>query len=449
MPVSIVVPQLGESIAEGTISKWLKKAGDTVRKDEPVVEIMTDKITVEVPAPSEGTIGSITVEEGQTVPVGVEIAVILKAGESAAPAVGAVTAAPAEKQKTTAVATAAAPPAMKPATAPSRTTVATPPPPPIPMPSAPAAPSRGGTGDARPGFLSPIVRRLAREHGVDPSRVRGTGRGGRITREDMLAFIEGGGAQAVTATGALPSLPRIGVRPPTGPMEERIALSGVRKVIAERMVRSKFTAVHTTCMEEVDVSAIVRLREQVKDTLKRDQGVRLTYTPFFVKAAVFALQDFPRMNATWQGDDAVVVKRYYNMGVAVGRDEGLLVPVVKDVGNMDLVTLARSINDLSERAHANRLAPDDLSGGTFSITNAGLFGSLTSTPIINYPEVAILGVHKIAPRPTVVDGQIAIRPITILACTFDHRWIDGHTAVQFLVRVKEVLEKPELFWLSV
>jgi 2-oxoglutarate dehydrogenase E2 component (dihydrolipoamide succinyltransferase) len=187
----------------------------------------------------------------------------------------------------------------------------------------------------------------------------------------------------------------------------------------------------------------------VKDTLRKEQGVRLTYTPFFVKAAVFALQDFPRMNATWQGDDAVVVKRYYNMGVAVGRDEGLVVPVVKDVGNMDLLTLARSINDLSERAHANRLAPDDLQGGTFSITNAGLFGSLTSTPIINYPEVAILGVHKIAPRPTVVDGQIVIRPMTILACTFDHRWIDGHTAVQFLVRVKEVLEKPELFWLAV
>jgi 2-oxoglutarate dehydrogenase E2 component (dihydrolipoamide succinyltransferase) len=294
------------------------------------------------------------------------------------------------------------------------------------------------------------VRRLAREHGVDPGHVRGTGRGGRVTREDMLAFIEGGGAQAagVAHGPGLPTVPRLS-RAPAGPAEERIVLSGVRKVISERMTKSKFTAVHTTCMEEVDVSAIVRLREQVKDTLRKEQGVRLTYTPFFVKAAVFALQDFPRMNATWQGDDAVVVKRYYNMGVAVGRDEGLVVPVVKDVGNMDLLTLARSINDLSERAHANRLAPDDLQGGTFSITNAGLFGSLTSTPIINYPEVAILGVHKIAPRPTVVDGQIVIRPMTILACTFDHRWIDGHTAVQFLVRVKEVLEKPELFWLAV
>ncbi|HKA23770.1 MAG TPA: dihydrolipoamide acetyltransferase family protein, partial [Candidatus Eisenbacteria bacterium] len=330
-------------------------------------------------------------------------------------------------------------PKSAPAVAPARAAVALPPPPPTPAP-------RGGNGDARPGFLSPIVRRLAREHGVDPSRVRGTGRGGRVTREDMLAFIEGGGAGAAAG----PAMPRLGFgRAPSGPPEERVVLSGVRKVIAERMVKSKFTAVHTTCMEEVDVSAIVRLREQVKDAIRRDHGVRLTYTPFFVKAAVFALQDFPRMNATWQGDDAVVVKRYYNMGVAVGRDEGLVVPVVKDAGSLDLVSLARAVNDLSERAHANRLAPEDLTGGTFSITNAGLFGSLTSTPIINYPEVAILGVHKIAPRPTVVDGQIAIRPMTILACTFDHRWIDGHTAVQFLTRVKEVLEKPELFWLAV
>jgi 2-oxoglutarate dehydrogenase E2 component (dihydrolipoamide succinyltransferase) len=238
-------------------------------------------------------------------------------------------------------------------------------------------------------------------------------------------------------------------RVPAGPPEERIVLSGVRKVIAERMTKSKFTAVHTTAMEEVDVSAIVRLRDHVKDQIARERGVRLTFTPLFVKAAVLALADFPRMNATWQGDDAVVVKRYYNVGVAVGRDEGLVVPVIKDAGSKDLIEIARAVNDLSERAHANRLTPDDLAGGTFSITNAGLFGSLTSTPIINYPEVAILGVHKIAPRATVVDGQIVVRPMTILACTFDHRWIDGHTAVQFLVRVKEILERPELFWLAV
>ena len=429
MPVSIVVPQLGESIAEGTISKWLKKVGDPVRRDEPIVEIMTDKITVEVPAPAEGTLGAITVPEGMTVPVGVEIAVILKAGETAGAA------APSAVPATAAASSAAQRETQKPAPAAAIATTKTSVPP-ISVP-------RGGNGDARPGFLSPIVRRLAREHGVDPMAVRGTGRAGRVTREDMLAHIEG--VRTGPGTGARLALSR----PAAGPAEERIVLSGVRKVIAERMTKSKFTAVHTSVMEEADVSAIVRLRDHVKDRVARERGVRLTFTPFFVKAAVLALADFPRMNATWQGDDAVVVKRTCNMGVAVGRDEGLVVPVVKDAGAKDVIEIARAVNDLSARAHANRLTPEDLTGGTFSITNAGLFGSLTSTPIINYPEVAILGVHKIADRPVVVDGQIVIRPITILACTFDHRWIDGHTAVQFLVRVKEILERPELFWLAV
>lgn len=437
MPVSIVVPQLGESIAEGTISKWLKKEGDSVRRDEPVVEIMTDKITVEVPAPTEGTIGSITVPEGETVPVGVEIAIILKPGESA----GAV---PAKAAPAAALAAAAAPAKAAPPPVQARPALATAPP---PMPT-PSAPARGGNGDARPGFLSPIVRRLAREHGVDPHAVRGTGRAGRVTREDMLAYIEGVRTGTVRPAGASPL--RLGLaRPAAGPAEERIVLSGVRKVISERMVKSKFTAVHTSVMEEVDVSALVRLRDHVKSQVLRDHGVRLTYTPIFVKATALALADFPRMNAVWQGDDAVIVKRACNIGVAVGRDEGLVVPVVKDVGSRDLIDLARAVNDVSERAHANRLTPEDFTGGTFSITNAGLFGSLASTPIINYPEVAILGVHKIAPRATVVDGQVAVRPMTILACTFDHRWIDGHTAVQFLVRVKEILERPELFWLAV
>jgi 2-oxoglutarate dehydrogenase E2 component (dihydrolipoamide succinyltransferase) len=199
----------------------------------------------------------------------------------------------------------------------------------------------------------------------------------------------------------------------------------------------------------VDVSALVRVRDEFKEKIEAEYGVRLTFTPFFVKAAVVALREFPKMNATWQGDDAVVVKRYYNIGVAVGRDEGLVVPVVKDAGVKDLVEVARAVNDLSDRAHSNRLTPDDLQGGTFSVTNAGVFGSFASTPIISYPEVAILAVHKIAPRPTVVDGQIVIRPMTNLAVTFDHRWIDGHTAVQFIARLKEILERPELLWFAV
>ena len=234
----------------------------------------------------------------------------------------------------------------------------------------------------------------------------------------------------------------------TGPMEETIAIAGIRKAIADNMVRSKFTAVHTTTFEEVDMSAIVRLRNEWKDKLAK-QGVKLTFTPFFVKAAVVALRDFPTMNATWNGAESVTVKRYYNVGVAVGRDKGLIVPVLKDCGTRSLVEIAKGVEDLATRAHGDKLTMDDLTGGTFSITNAGLFGSFASTPIINFPEVCILGVHKITDQPMVVDGQVVVRPKMNLALTFDHRWIDGHTAVQFIVRVKDLLEKPELLWFAV
>lgn len=430
MAVSIVVPQLGESIAEGTVSKWLKAEGDKVQVDEPVVEIMTDKVTVEVPSPAAGTMGKLLVEEGTTIPVGEPIANILAEGEAdTAPAK-----APASKEAAPA------------SSAPASTAAASPPPAPAPAPApaaaaAQVAPRQPSNGSGKRSYFSPVVRRLAREHGIDPTAVPGTGRGGRVTREDMLAFIEQGGATATVGAALMPA--------PAGPMEETIPLAGVRKVIAERMVQSKFTATHVTTFEEVDVSAIVRLRNEYKKDILDRHGVRLTFTPFFVKAAVLALRDFPNMNATWQGKDAVVVKRYYNIGVAVGRDAGLMVPVVKDAGRKNLVEVARDVNDLSERAHANRVTPEELQGGTFSITNAGLFGSFASTPIINYPEVAILGVHKIADRPAVVDGEIVIRPMTNLALTFDHRWIDGHTAVQFVVRVKELIERPERLWLAV
>ena len=432
MPVSIVVPHLGESIAEGTVSKWLKREGDPVRLDEPVVEIMTDKITVELPSPAEGTLARITVGEGQTVPVGTEIAVIAAPGEGGGGSGAAAVAAAAP------VAAAPTVPAAAVAPAPAG----------APVPAAPGA-------DA-PGFLSPVVRRLAREHGIDPAQVRGTGRGGRITREDMLAHLERSAAgRAAPAAPPAPARPLPAVpaaaraaAAAAGPREEIVPLTGLRKVIAERMTKSKFTAVHCTSFEEVEVSALVRLREAYKDAVAREHGVRLTFTPFFVKAAALALADFPKLNATWQGDEAVVVKRYHNIGVAVGRDEGLVVPNVKDAGGKGLIEIARAVNDLSARAQANKLTVEDLQGGTFSVTNAGLFGSFASTPIINYPEVAILGVHKIAERPVVVGGRIEVRPLTNLALTFDHRWIDGHQAVQFLVRVKEIIERPELFWLS-
>ncbi|MEO6462912.1 MAG: dihydrolipoamide acetyltransferase family protein, partial [Candidatus Eisenbacteria bacterium] len=324
---------------------------------------------------------------------------------------------------------------------------AAPAPGPAPRPApAPAAASftPSGNGHAR---YSPVVRRLSREHQVDPAWVKGSGLGGRVTRDDMLGYIDDLKAGKVTPPPAGAGAARMSPAA-SGPLEETVPLAGIRKAIAEHMVKSKFTAVHTTTFEEVDMSAIAALRNAHKERLAKE-GVKLTFTPFFVKAAVVALREFPTMNATWNGDESVTIKRYYNVGVAVGRDKGLIVPVLKDCGNRSLVDLARGVDDLATRAHGEKLTLDDLAGGTFSITNAGLFGSTGSTPIINFPEVAILGVHKISDRPVAVDGQVVIRPVMTLACTFDHRWIDGHTAVQFIVRVKDLLENPALLWFAV
>lgn len=443
MPISIVVPQLGESVVEGTISKWLKNVGDTVKEEEPLVEIMTDKITIEVPSPGSGTLGKILVESG-TVPIGEKIAILLREGETLADA----DSAPKSAAETTAAAkyggggtATVAPPAAK-APAPA---AAAPAPGPAPRPAlAPATPSfaPGGNGHAR---YSPVVRRLSREHQVDPAWVNGSGLGGRVTRDDMLAYIADlkAGKVAPPAAGTA----RTGLAA-SGPLEETVPIAGIRKAIAEHMVKSKFTAVHTTTFEEVDMSAIVRLRGEWKEKLAK-QGVKLTFTPFFVKAAVVALREFPTLNATWNGDESVTIKRTYNIGIAVGRDKGLIVPVLKDAGAKPLVEVARGIDDLATRAHGDKLTLEDLAGGTFTITNAGLFGSFASTPIISWPEVAILGVHKITDQPMAVDGQVVVRPKMNLALTFDHRWIDGHTAVQFIVRVKDLLEDPGLLWFAV
>ena len=461
MPITIIVPQLGESVVEGTISKWLKNVGDTIKEEEPLVEIMTDKITIEVPSPGSGTLGKILVESG-TIPIGEKIAYLLKPGETEAdlPQAGTATQPMAGKAQSgasttvssgtaTAEAKAEQPKAPAPpqserpqGDAPSRSGTPT---------TGPGAVQHGGSGGAQPqaapsggnghARYSPVVKRLAREHEVDPSWVKGSGLGGRVTRDDMLGYI----ADLKAGKVAPPSSGGGGGRPMSGPAEETVAVVGIRKAIAEHMVKSKFTAVHTTTFEEVDMSAIVRLRSGHKDRLAKD-GVKLTFTPFFVKAATLALREFPTMNATWNGEESVTIKRYYNVGVAVGRDKGLIVPVLKDCGNKSLVELARGVDDLATRAHGEKLTMDDLQGGTFSITNAGLFGSTGSTPIINFPEVAILGVHKIQDKPVAIDGQVVVRPVMTLACTFDHRWIDGHTAVQFIVRVKDLLEKPENLW---
>jgi 2-oxoglutarate dehydrogenase E2 component (dihydrolipoamide succinyltransferase) len=459
MPISIVVPQLGESVAEGTVARWLKSQGDRVRKEEPLVEIQTDKINVEIPSPAEGTLSQILVPEGTTVLVGTEIARLLAPGEAAGAG------AP--------VATAAAPAPASPA-APAR-----PAPAPVPAPAATPAPAYAsvaapvaashGNGETALGEarnLSPAVRRIMREQGVGADElgaIRGSGIAGRVTRDDLLAYLAERGARPAAAPAfaavaapppAMPApaaAPRAGFLAPqlapaaAGPREEVVPFSKVRKLIAENMVRAKHTAAHTHCFDEADMSAIVALKKEWAPRLEA-QGVKLTYMPFFIKASVLALKEFPWVNAEVKGE-TLVVKRYYNIGMAVGRDEkGLIVPNLKDCDRKNLVQLAAETNDLAARARGERLKPDDIAGGTFSITNAGVYGAVNSSPVINVPEVAILGVHKIVERAVVRDGQIVARPMMNASIGFDHRVVDGELAVKFLRRVCELLERPELLW---
>lgn len=462
MPVTIVVPQLGESVVEGTIGKWLKKVGDPIAKDEPIVEIITDKINIELPAPAAGTLGQISVEEGAVAQVGDPLGLILGAGESA-PAGGAAPAGAGAPSK--------AAPTPSGAPAPSG-------PPPSPRPSAPSparpaavgAPAMAGsaiaTGPEAPSNdgmrLSPAVRKLAKEHQLDVSRIRGSGMGGRVTREDVLAYIESGAAAEVATAPA--QAPAPGRAPETAPKPlkpipapsflaaaadevERKPLTNVRKRIAENMARSKHTAAHCATWDEVDMTSLVELRGRMKERVKRDYGASLTYMPFIMKAVTRALREYPVLNASMT-ENEVVYKKHYNIGVAVHRDQGLIVPVVKGTDRKTLLQLAAEIEDLGNRARADKLTLDDIQGGTFTITNAGMFGATASTPIINYPEVAILGVHLIQERPVVREGRIAIRWMMNLVVSFDHRLVDGTPAVQFLHRVKELLEDPESWLLD-
>jgi 2-oxoglutarate dehydrogenase complex dihydrolipoamide succinyltransferase (E2) component len=458
MPISIVVPQLGESVAEGTVSKWLKSEGDRVRKEEPLVEIQTDKINVEIPSPGEGTLAKILVPEGTTVLVGTEIAVLSGAGEAAGAA--APTPAPAAQPAAPAPATAATPPPTPRPSAPT----------PAPAPARPAAApepvhashGNGETSLAGARNLSPAVRKIMREQNVsldELSAIRGSGVAGRVTRDDLLEYLRARPAGAPAAARAmapaaappapaapLPSFLTAQVVPAAGgPREEVVPFSKVRKLIAENMVRAKHTAAHTHCFDEADMSAIVALKKEWTPRLEA-QGVKLTYMPFFIKASVLALREFPWVNGEVKGD-TMVLKKYYNIGIAVGRDDkGLIVPNLKDCDRKNLAQLAAEVNDLAARARADRLKPDDIQGGTFSITNAGVYGAINSSPVINVPEVAILGVHKIVERPVIRDGQIVARPMMNASIGFDHRVVDGELAVKFLRRVCELLERPELLW---
>jgi 2-oxoglutarate dehydrogenase E2 component (dihydrolipoamide succinyltransferase) len=439
MPVTIVVPQLGESVVEGTVGKWLKKEGDPIAKDEPIVEIITDKINIELPAPSAGTLGKITIAEGVVAQVGQQLGVILAQGETMPAGNGAAAAPQAAPQQARAGA--------------------------APAP-APPTNSRGGTAVAAPPSggedqrVSPAVRKLLKEHSLDVSGIRGSGMGGRVTREDVLNHIEGSRVAAL-APGRAPAAPAPQAQPqPLKPIqapafaqagsreEEVVQATNVRKKIAENMLRARHMAAHCSTWDEVDMTALVALRARLKEKVQATYGVNLTYMPFIMKAVVRALHEYPMLNASMTESGEIHYKKYYNIGVAVHRDSGLIVPVLHDADRKTLLQISQEIEDLGSRARADKLQLNDIQGGTFTITNAGMFGATASTPIINYPEVGVLGVHLIQERAVVRDHRIVIRQLMPLVVSFDHRLVDGTPAVQFLHRVKELLEDPESWLLD-
>jgi 2-oxoglutarate dehydrogenase E2 component (dihydrolipoamide succinyltransferase) len=432
MRVDLKVPALGESITEATVGKWHKKVGDSVSMDEPVVVLETDKVTVDVPAPAAGAIEKIEAHEGDVVKVGQVIGSIAE-GAAAAPAKGN------GKQ-------AAAPQAPAPSPAPAA--------PPPPAPAAPASqvePSGTLAQTGEPPSMTPVARRVAEERGVDIQKVKGSGPGGKILKEDVLGHLEGPGEQ-VSAPAPIQAPPP--ARPPApqprvrADREERVRMTPLRKRVAERLVYAQSTAAMLTTFQEVDMGEVAALRKRYGEKFQQRHGVKLGFMSFFVRAVIEALRAFPQVNAEIDGDE-VVFKQYYDIGVAVSGSRGLVVPVIRDADKLSMAELEKVIADFGARARNDKLTLNDLQGGTFTISNGGIFGSMLSTPILNPPQVGILGMHNIVDRPVVRDGQIAVRPVMFLALTYDHRLVDGREAVQFLVRVKECIEDPERLLLEV
>jgi 2-oxoglutarate dehydrogenase E2 component (dihydrolipoamide succinyltransferase) len=402
MATEIRVPTLGESVSEATIGKWFKKPGEAVKADEPLVELETDKVTLEVNAPAAGVLGEIVAKEGETVGVNALLGSITAGGAAAA----------------------AAP---KPAAE-------------APKPAA-AAPAPAASGAATKAADSgPAVARLAAESGVDPSSVAASGKDGRVTKGDMLAAIATGPAVAASAPAA-PVQMRAPSAPDDASREERVKMTKLRQTIARRLKEAQNTAAMLTTFNEVDMSAVMALRNQYKDVFEKKHGVKLGFMGFFVKACVQALKEIPSVNAEIDGTD-IVYKNYYHVAVAVGTDKGLVVPVVRDADQLSIAGVEKEIGVLGKKARDGSLKIEDMQGGTFTISNGGVYGSLMSTPILNAPQSAILGMHKIQERPMVVGGQIVVRPMMYLAVSYDHRIIDGKEAVTFLVRIKEALEDP-------
>jgi pyruvate dehydrogenase E2 component (dihydrolipoamide acetyltransferase) len=422
MPTDVVMPQMGESIFEGTITKWLKKTGDKVQRDEPLFEISTDKVDAEIPAPASGVLQEIKVAEGNTVQVNTVVGIIGEAN-------GAATSAPA---KAAAPAPAAA---KKEASAPPPATA-------VPQKAAPQNDDEENS-DVR---SSPLVRKLAREHNVDLAKVNGTGTDARVTKQDILDFVERrASAPASAVAPAATPAPRPAQTPtPATIPGDLVPMSNMRKIIAQRMIESRRTSAHVHCMFEVDMTRIVNLRTKLKNGFEQRHGARLTFMPFFVRAAIIALQQYPIVNSSLEGD-SVRYHKHINAGIAVALDWGLIVPVLKGAGELNFLGLQRGITDLGERARSKKLMPTDIEGATFTITNPGQFGAVFGLPIINQPNVAILGVGGITKQPMVItdkDGadSIAIRSVVHLTLGYDHRIIDGALADQFMLVVKKTLE---------
>jgi len=388
----IVVPTLGESITEATVARWLKKAGESVQKDEALVELETDKVSVEVPAPAAGVLADIVAGEGDTVEIG-SLLGRLGAGSGKAPA-------------------------EKPAAAKE--------------PARSNAPAKPANGAGREQVAPPSAQRVAAERGVDLRTVEGTGRDGRVTKADAL-----------NAIVARPQAPTPARAPrPIGPREERVRMTRLRQTIARRLKEAQNSAAMLTTFNEADMSEIMAARAKYKDGFEQRHGVKLGFMSFFVKAVVTALKDLPNVNAEIDGDD-IIYKNFYDIGIAVGTDKGLVVPVVRDADQRSMAEIEKEIAELGRKARDGQLKMEDLQGATFTISNGGVYGSLMSTPILNAPQSGILGMHKIQDRPVAINGQVVIRPMMYLALSYDHRIVDGKEAVTFLVRVKEGLEDPE------
>ncbi|MFM8500138.1 MAG: 2-oxoglutarate dehydrogenase complex dihydrolipoyllysine-residue succinyltransferase [Chakrabartia sp.] len=400
MSTEVIVPTLGESIAEATLGQWLKQPGEAVAADEPIASLETDKVAVEVTAPVAGVMGAHVVSEGATVNVGAVIGSIEGgAGAPAAPAAASVSAAPAT-----------------------------------------AAPSVA-SDDAGDLTLSPSVRRLVLEHGLDPTKIKGTGKDGRLTKDDVLAAVSAGTASAKVEAAPAAAPTSAPVATSSARAEERVRMTRLRQTVAKRLKEAQNTAAMLTTFNDVDMTAVMEARSKYKDLFEKKHGVRLGFMGFFTKAVCMALKDIPAVNASIEGDD-IVYRNYSDISVAVSAPNGLVVPVIRDAQDMSVADIERTIGDFGKRAKDGTLTMDDMKGGTFTISNGGVFGSLMSTPIINPPQSAVLGLHRIEDRPVVRDGQVVVRPMMYLALSYDHRLIDGREAVTFLVAVKNAIEDP-------